>query len=43
MFKIYPLTEIELQTLSILQQIHENDLDIKNYVTYYMDINYSLY
>ena len=33
-FKIYPLTEIELQTLSILQQIHENDLDIKNYVTF---------
>lgn len=33
-FKIYPLTEKELQTLSTLQQIHENDLDIKNYVTF---------
>ena len=28
------MTEKELQTLSTLQQIHENDLDIKNYVTF---------
>jgi hypothetical protein len=33
-FKIIPLTEIEIQKLSILQQYYQNDLGIRNFATF---------
>ena len=33
-FNIYPLDEKELQKISIIQQEHDKDLGIKNYVSF---------